>query len=69
MDVTNDDISCLMDAGVPEVYRFEIKTLFVTHHVLLILSSQMTTLSLSTLYIYCKPEISLVAATIFDTYR
>jgi len=58
-----------MDAGVPEVYRLEIKTLLVTHHVLLIPSSQMTTISLATPYIYCKPEISLVAATIFDTHR
>ena len=69
MGVKNDDISSLMDAGVPEVYRLEIKALFATHHVLLILSSQMATVSLATPYIYCKPEISHVAATIFDTCK
>jgi len=69
MDVTNDDISCLMDADVPEVYRLETKALFVAHHLLLILSSQMATISLATPHIHCKPEISLVSAKIFDTHR
>jgi hypothetical protein len=32
----NNDINCLMDAGVPEVCRLEIKALFAIHQVLLI---------------------------------
>lgn len=60
MGAKNDDIRCLMDAGVPEVYRLEIKVLLATHHVLRIVRSQMTTVSLATPYIYCKPEISLL---------
>ena len=67
MGVKNYDKSCLMDAGVPEVYRLETKALYATNRVLLVVSSQITAVSLATPYIYCKLEISLVAVTTFDT--